>query len=97
MEHMSRERISFDQRIRLIRENYGSVSYQAGFITVCSYTWMLTVNAKSTLQFIGLMISVRCCGSLNIRWIRMITGCIWDTGGKQSPTRSQAMRKQRRG
>ena len=54
MNHMSRERITFDQRIRLIRENYGSVSYQAGFITACSYTWMLTVNAKSTLQVIGL-------------------------------------------
>lgn len=54
MEHMSRERISFDQRISLIRENYGSISYQAGYITACSYTWMLTVNARSTLQVIGL-------------------------------------------
>lgn len=54
MEHMSRERISMQKRLELIRESCGAVSSADGFITVCSYTWMLTVNAKSTLQVIGL-------------------------------------------
>ena len=54
MEHMSRERISMQKRLEMIRESCGAVSSDNGFITVCSYSWMLTVNAKSTLQVMGL-------------------------------------------
>ena len=53
MEHMSRERISMEQRLKMIRENYGAVSSEEGSITVCSYTWMLSVNARSTLACMG--------------------------------------------
>ena len=53
MEHMSRERISMQCRLELIRDNYGAVSFADGFITVCSYSWMLTVNARSALDCMG--------------------------------------------
>lgn len=54
MNHMSRERITFDERVRLIRENYGVVSLEGGYITACSYTWMLTVRVSTVLQGMGL-------------------------------------------
>ena len=54
MEHMSRERISMEQRLAMIRENYGAVSSDNGFITVCSYSWMLTVRVSNVLQCMGL-------------------------------------------
>lgn len=54
MEHMSRERISMEQRIAMIRENYGAISAENGYITVCSYSWMLTVRVSSVLQCMGL-------------------------------------------
>lgn len=54
MEHMSRERISFQERLAMIRENYGPVSMDRGYITVCSYSWMLTVSADSVIQCMGL-------------------------------------------
>jgi len=53
MEHMSRERISMEQRLKMIRESYGAVSSDNGFITVCSYSWMLTVNVSSTIAVMG--------------------------------------------
>lgn len=54
MEHMSRERISMAQRLELIREDLGPVSQDRGYITVCSYTWMLTVKSDSALSMMGL-------------------------------------------
>lgn len=53
MEHMSRERISMEQRLKMIRESNGAVSSDNGFITVCSYSWMLSVNASSVLACMG--------------------------------------------
>lgn len=53
MEHMSRERISMEQRLKQIRENCGAVSSDNGVITVCSYTWILSVNARSALACMG--------------------------------------------
>jgi len=53
MEHMSRERISMEQRLKQIRENCGVVSSDNGVITVCSYTWILSVNARSALACMG--------------------------------------------
>lgn len=53
MEHLSRERISFEKRLEMIRENYGAVSSDNGFITVCSYSWMLTVNVSSAIAVMG--------------------------------------------
>lgn len=53
MEHMSRERISMEERLKSIREYYGAVSSDNGFITVCSYSWMLSVNACSALACMG--------------------------------------------
>lgn len=53
MEHMSRERISMEQRLKMIRESCGTVSSENGLITVCSYTWMLSVNASSALACMG--------------------------------------------
>lgn len=54
MEHMSRERISMQKRLEMIRESNGAVSSDNGFITVCSYSWMLSVRASSVLQCMGL-------------------------------------------
>lgn len=54
MEHMSRERISMEQRLELIRESCGAVSSDNGFITVCSYSWMLSVKARGALACMGL-------------------------------------------
>lgn len=54
MEHMSRERISMQKRLGLIREYYGVVSDEDGYITVCSYTWMLTVYVSSAVAVMPL-------------------------------------------
>ena len=54
MEHMSRERISMEQRLAMIRESCGAVSAEKGYITVCSYSWMLTVNVSSAIAAMGL-------------------------------------------
>lgn len=53
MEHMSRERISMEQRLKQIRESCGVISSDNGVITVCSYTWILSVNARSALACMG--------------------------------------------
>lgn len=53
MEHMSRERISMQKRLEMIRESCGAVSSDNGFITVCSYSWMLTVNVSSAIAVMG--------------------------------------------
>ena len=53
MEHMSRERISMQKRLEMIRESYGAVSSDSGFITVCSYSWILSVNACGALACMG--------------------------------------------
>lgn len=53
MEHMSRERISMQKRLEMIRESCGAVSSDNGFITVCSYSWILSVNACSALACMG--------------------------------------------
>lgn len=55
MEHMSRERISMEERLKSIREYYGAVSSDNGTITVCSYTWILSVNARSALACMGVL------------------------------------------
>lgn len=55
MEHLSRERISMEQRLEMIRENYGAVSMdESGVITVCSYTWQLSIKASSALEIMTL-------------------------------------------
>lgn len=53
MEHMSRESISMERRLEMIRESCGAVSSDNGFITVCSYSWMLTVNVSSAIAVMG--------------------------------------------